>query len=456
MMKKMMNTKKNNNHIRRATAALLAVGTCSVLTLTGCASGISGIIGSSELTAQAANTATAAPSAASDTSFPGAAGKQSASASTASSVSTSATLPDASELFSDRDLTQTADLSDAIYYTVSNGTDIHITEEGVYVLSGTAKNVTIYVEADSEAKVQLVLDGLNITNADFPCIYVTEADKVFVTTSSDSSLSVTGTFTQDGDTNTDGVIFSRSDLVLNGTAALTISSTDNGIVGKDDLKVTGGTYNITAASKAIEANDSIRIAGGTFNLTAGTDGLHAENDEDDTLGYVYISDGTFTISAGDDGIHGTSIVQIDGGTFDITAAEGIEGTYIRINDGTSNIQASDDGINAAQKSNSYRPTIEFNGGTTTIVMGAGDTDGVDSNGDIYVNGGTINVTGNSTFDYDGTAEYNGGTIIVNGEQVDTIPNQMMGGGRGGFGGMNGNGGFGGNGDMNRNGGFNRF
>ncbi|MBO4836545.1 MAG: hypothetical protein J5564_02510, partial [Clostridia bacterium] len=55
-------------------------------------------------------------------------------------------------------------------------------------------------------------------------------------------------------------------------------------------------------------------------------------------------------------------------------------------------------------------------------------------------GGTIRVTGNSSFDYDGTAQYNGGTIIVNGQQVASIPNQMMGGGRGGWGGfMNGNG-----------------
>ena len=50
-----------------------------------------------------------------------------------------------------------------------------------------------------------------------------------------------------------------------------------------------------------------------------------------------------------------------------------------------------------------------------------------------MNGGTVRVTGNSTFDYDGTAQYNGGTIIVNGQQVDSIPNQMMGGGMGGGG-----------------------
>ena len=71
-------------------------------------------------------------------------------------------------------------------------------------------------------------------------------------------------------------------------------------------------------------------------------------------------------------------------------------------------------------------------------MGQGDTDGVDANGNIIVNGGTIDVTAQmSSFDYDGTAQFNGGTIIINGTQVDSIPQSMMGGGRGGMGGMGG-------------------
>ena len=68
----------------------------------------------------------------------------------------------------------------------------------------------------------------------------------------------------------------------------------------------------------------------------------------------------------------------------------------------------------------------------TIKMGSGDTDAVDSNGNIYVNGGTLDLTANSPFDYDGTAKYTGGTIIVNGQTVNSITNQMM-GGAGGFG-----------------------
>ena len=236
---------------------------------------------------------------------------------------TSTGLIDATDLFSDRDLTQNADFSAAEAFTLSDGEDIHITKEGVYVLTGTASNVTVYVEAESEAKVQIVLDGASISNEDFPCIYVLQADKVFVTTTeTENSLSVTGTFVADGETNTDGVIFSRDDLVLNGLGTLNISSTDNGVVSKDDLKVTGGTYEIDAASKAFEANDSIRIADGVFHLTAGTDGLHAENDEDDTLGWIYICGGEFDMSAGDDGIHAISLLEIDGGSFNISAAEG--------------------------------------------------------------------------------------------------------------------------------------
>ena len=349
---------------------------------------------------------------------------------------------DKSELFTDRDLVQTADLTEAVTYAVADGQDITITEAGVCVLTGQAEDVTVYVAADKEDKVQLVLDGLAITNGDAPAIYVKSADKVFVTTAGDSALAVTGAFLSDGDTHTDGVIFSKSDLVLNGTATLTVTSSENGIVGKDDLKITGGTYRVSAQSKTIEANDSIRIADGVFELTAGTDGLHAEND-DDTTGYIYLGGGTFTIQAGDDGLHATAVIQVDDGQLTIAAAEGIEATYVQLNGGTIAISSWDDGINAAQKSKAYRATVEINGGDITIAMGAGDTDGVDSNGDILINGGTVSVTGNSTFDYDGTGTITGGTVIVNGQQVTTLPNQMM-GGRGGFGGgWGGNGGFGG-------------
>ncbi len=356
---------------------------------------------------------------------------------------------DTSDIFSQRDLTQTADLSEAEYITVSDGEVISITEAGIYVISGTASDCTITVNADTEAKVQLVLDGVNITNSDFPAIYVISADKVFITTTdSSNTLSVTGTFTSDGDTNTDAVIFSKDDLVLNGTGTLNITSAyGNGITSKDDLRITGGTYNITSAQDSLEANDSIAICGGTFSITSDKDALHCENDEDDTVGYIYIADGTFNITSSSDGIQGTTIVQIDGGDLTISSAEGIESTYIQINGGNICIESNDDGINASRKSSAYDVVVEFNGGYTTIVMGSGDVDGVDSNGSIYVNGGTVDITISEqgmaeAFDFDYNAEINGGTVIVNGEERTEITSSMMGGGFGGGGNWGGNGGFG--------------
>ena len=328
---------------------------------------------------------------------------------------------DTDDMFTDRDLRQTADLDDAVSYAVKDGEDIRIDTEGVYVLRGSASDVTVYVEAGKEDKVQLVLDGVSITNGGFPCIYVKSADKVFVTTSVDSALTVTGKFAPDGDVNADGVIFSRADLVLNGTAGLTISSADNGVVCKDDLKITGGSYEIAADSRCLDANDSIRIADGVLTLTAGSDALRAENDDDDALGFVYIQAGELTVTAVEDAIQAHSVVQIDGGTINLTAAEGLEGTYVQVNGGTVEIAARDDGINGAAMSDAYRPTVEINGGALTIVMASGDTDGIDCNGDIVVNGGTVDVTGGSTFDYDGEGLLNGGTVIVNGVQVTELP-----------------------------------
>ncbi len=88
-------------------------------------------------------------------------------------------------------------------------------------------------------------------------------------------------------------------------------------------------------------------------------------------------------------------------------------------------------MNAGNKSNKYTTTIEINGGDITIDMGQGDTDAIDSNGNLYINGGTINITAQSPFDYDGEGELNGGEVIVNGTEIDELTTQMMGGGSGG-------------------------
>lgn len=303
---------------------------------------------------------------------------------TASSEITATTVSADSDLYSNRDLTQTADTSSAKTITLESGKNVEITEEGVYVIKGNVTESTIIVSAPEDAKVQLVLDSVTVTNASTPVIYVKTADKVFVTTtSSENTLTVTGSFTSDGDTNTDAVIFSKSDLTLNGTGTLTIvSKAKNAVTSKDDLIVTGGTYVITAAKKAFEANDNLAFAGGTFT---------------------------------------------------INAAEGMEGTNVVIDGGTFDINASDDGINATQSTKDIPVAITINGGTLNINMGSGDTDALDSNGDLIINGGTVNITAQFAFDFDGKSELNGGTVTVNGSEVTSITNSMtFGGGRGGM------------------------
>lgn len=341
-------------------------------------------------------------------------------------------LLDIEDMFSDRDIDQVPDLSDGIYINLESDNTVILNEEGVYVLSGTVTDSMIIVEVEDEDKVQIVLDGVSMVNKDMPTIYVKSGDKVFVTTTDSlNELEVSGAYEADGDVNLDAVIYSKSDLVFNGIGNLIIYSVEgNGITSKDDLIITGGTYEITSAEHSLEANDSIRIYDGDITINTGKDGLHSENEDDLSLGYIYILNGRLTITSADDAIHGTSIVQIDGGSITIDeCVEGIEGTSIMINGGIIDIYSTDDGINATSLSD-LDVMIEVNGGQITIVMASGDTDGFDSNGDMTINGGNIDVTGGSTFDADGSAVLNGGTVVVNGEVVTELPESQMGRGRG--------------------------
>ena len=179
--------------------------------------------------------------------------------------------------------------------------------------------------------------------------------------------------------------------------------------------------------KGIKAGDDITISGGSCRIDSLDDAIHTDAS-------ILIGDGTFTLLSPDDGIHADEKVTISGGTLNITANEGIEGSCILISGGDITIAASGDGINAAHKSSALTPTVEITGGSVSVTMGAGDTDGIDSNGNIIISGGTISINGPSAFDYDGSASFTGGTIYINGQQVSAIPNQMMGRGQGGFGG----------------------
>ena len=316
------------------------------------------------------------------------------------------------DMFTERDLAGTYEESAAVYVTLSgdgimgetagvaiNGQTVTITAEGTYIFSGTLSEGQIVVDADN-AKVQIVFDNVDITCASSAAVYVKSAEKVFVTLAegSQNTLRNTDEYVAIDDNNIDAVIFAKSDLTLNGTGSLTIVSAEgHGIVSKDDLKITGGTYDITAAGHALSGKDSVRIADGTFILTAEKDGIHAENADDEEKGYIYIADGDFAITSDGDGMDASNIVQIEDGTFDITAGGG---TADSLKTHESDMPGGPGGgmlQNGARPGGESMPQMgERPGGenmpqdTTTDESGT-STKGIKAGGSMYLNGGTYQI-----------------------------------------------------------------
>ena len=343
-----------------------------------------------------------------------------------SSTSTIAVDPE----FTDRESDPSYDDNTATHITL-NGTEIQVSGDGAsasggvltissagtYVISGKLSDGQIVVDAGDQDKVQLVLNGVTVNCSDNAPIYVKSADKVFITLNENTENSLTdgASYIQSDDNNVDGVIFSKADLAVGGSGTLNITANyKNAVVSKDDLVVTGGTFNITAKEDALNGKDCIKIKDGVFNISSSEGkGLTSKNDEDNTKGYVYIAGGTITIK---------------------NSVEGIEGTAIIVEDGTIDVTSSDDGFNAASGSagtsesntggqggkgameNDTNCYLSIAGGTITVDASG---DGLDSNGSMYISGGTIYVSGPTSngdggLDYNGTADISGGTLVVAG------------------------------------------
>ncbi|MGL5531076.1 MAG: carbohydrate-binding domain-containing protein, partial [Culicoidibacterales bacterium] len=228
-----------------------------------------------------------------------------------------------SEMFTARDKEIGYDESSATAITLGSES-VTITQAGVYVISGTLSEGQIIVDVADTDKVQIVLDNATITSSSSAPIYVKSANKVFVTlkAGTTNTLSTTGTFVADSENNVDGVIFSKSDLTLNGTGSLVINSAQgNGIVGKDDVVFTSGTYTISALNNGVEANNSVRIADGSFEITSGNDGIQVEHEET-TKGFFYMENGTLTVQSQGDAISPTGTLEITGGTYNLTTGSG--------------------------------------------------------------------------------------------------------------------------------------
>ena len=91
---------------------------------------------------------------------------------------------DKEELFTANDMQQSVDRHEAKEITLSDERDVVIESAGTWVLHGSASNVTICVDIGENDDLRLILDGVNISNQDRPCIYVKKAGKLIITVAS--------------------------------------------------------------------------------------------------------------------------------------------------------------------------------------------------------------------------------------------------------------------------------
>lgn len=316
---------------------------------------------------------------------------------------------------------------------VKSGASLSIGGTGTLTVDGNAKN-GIKGAADAVITVAEVKLNINAANDGLSC-----DDELNIT---GGTLSITAggdavkASPDTGDTENPDTTSLGNVTISGGT--LTLNATEDGIQADGDLTISGGTFHVktngghttaltddSASCKGFKAGGALTVTGGTLTVDSADDALHANTD-------VTISGGTLTLATGDDAVHADNdlVIGTKGSSstttpkISITASyEGLEGTTVTVYSGDIDVAASDDGVNAAnstlgERSDKY--AINIAGGDLYIDAGS---DGLDSNNDINITGGKVEVYGadammDAAIDYDGTFTLSGGTLFGAGMEPD--------------------------------------
>ncbi|MBQ3416701.1 MAG: carbohydrate-binding domain-containing protein [Ruminococcus sp.] len=289
-----------------------------------------------------------------------------------------------------------ADYENATYITVSDDeNDIKITSSGTYVITGTCSDGNITVKKGTTGVV-LVLEDLDLTSTTGATVSVNKEAEVKIIIS--GNVVLTDNENPDDENSTDADVADAYD----GAALKAKANSSVYVTGDGTLTINGNAKN------GIKAGDdsSIVFDGVTVNITAEGDGINGNYD-------VTLLSGTFNIAAGDDAIHADHILSIGsedgtGPTIKVTeSTEGLEGTVVNIYGGDISIVSSDDAINAANGDGTYEGELDYSFnmmGGKVVINSKGD--GIDSNGNVNLIGGSATINsasggGEAGIDYDG-------------------------------------------------------
>lgn len=317
------------------------------------------------------------------------------------------------------------DLTNATTLTLSGTDDVTITDSGVYVLTGTLTDGRVLVNAP-DADVTLVLRDADITCADSSALYIYKAASVLVylpdgtasTLTDGGSYDYSDSFSAAADEEPNACLYSKSDLIIAGGGMLTVTgNANNGITGKDTLKIEGASVTVTAANHGVNGKDCLVLKQADVTVTSGGDALRATNDSDTALGCVLIGASALTLTAGEDGIQAettltlfdtTAAVTSGGGSSaalaDDASAKGIKaGTDITVRGGSYTLDCADDAVHA-------NGSVTISGGTFAITTG---DDGVHADDAVAITDGTISIPKC----YEGIE---GQTIGISGGTIDIV------------------------------------